>query len=79
MWIECDVPGISLLFGWYQYRYLKKLVPEKVPVPVPKKILGSVTLWEILSPVFSSTRHHIYVANNSCQLVMMIKSFFRVA
>ena len=60
MWIECDipVPGISLLFGWYQYQYRKKLVPEKstgtgtgkiwsrkkVPVSVPEKNYGTVTL-----------------------------------
>ena len=46
------VPGILPFFGWYQYRYRKKLVPEKststgigkkwsrkkVPVPVSEKI-----------------------------------------
>ena len=53
------VPGILPFFGLYRYRYRKKLVPEKstgtgigkiwsrkkVPVPVPEKILGTVTLW----------------------------------
>ena len=47
---ECDilVPGILLLFGWYQYgknlvkkkysnQYQKNLVPEKVPVSVPEQ------------------------------------------
>ena len=46
----------------YRYRYRKNLVPEKstgpgtgkkwsrkkVPVPVPEKILGTVTLWDIV-------------------------------
>ena len=36
----------SLFFGWYRYRYWKKLVPEKVLVPVPEKILGTVTAFK---------------------------------
>ena len=46
--MHVPVPGILLLFGWYQYgknlvkkkysnQYQKNLVPEKVPVSVPEQ------------------------------------------